>query len=109
MSKVARDNRIFYMLDDFQRDVAKQAKREGTDDLDTISDSLVKICIAAGRAIKSVRPSEGNSKPNVPDLVCDISEMLWQVAHIAECAGVQMSDLAGYAVDKHSGRSRLVN
>lgn len=97
MGRMAKINRMLYMLDEFQRDVARQAKAKGLDDAETIDCSVLTISAAAVGAMMH--------RDEVENLVKDIAEMLWQVAHIAECAGVQMSDLAGYAVDQHDGRT----
>ena len=108
--EIAKETRYFYMLDDFQKDVARQAKAEGSYTLESIGSSLLMISTATVQGMFHADVDKDGTGFDLEYLVKDIGEMLWQVAHIAECAGISLSDLAEYAVDAHQdGIDKMAN
>lgn len=103
MSKViAKETRYFYMLDDFQKDVAKKAHIDREDVIGDISNSTMAITNASAEAMETIFLAVVTNKlVDMERLIGAVSDILWEVARTAELAGVQLSDVAGFAVDKH--------
>lgn len=110
MSKVAKINRMLYMLDEFQRDVIKREPVNGDDVLRDISSSMGSIAGSASGTMWTLFEAVDDGEINMEALIGAMADILWDVARVAERAGVQLSDVAGYAVDAHDAKPKsMVN
>lgn len=106
MSKLAKETRYLYMLDDFQRDVAKRERMDGEDVLQDISSSMGSIAGSASGTMWTLFKAVDDGEINMEALIGAMADILWDVARVAERAGVQLSDVAGYAVDAHDAKPK---
>ena len=110
MSKLAKETRYLYMLDDFQKDVAKRERMDGEDVLLDISTSMGSIAGCATASMNILFAAVDTGEINMVEMIGAVADILWNVARVAECAGVQLSDVAGYAVDAHDAKPKsMVN
>lgn len=101
-NRIAKETRYFYMLDDFQQDVAKRERMDGEDVMADISGSMGAITSASAEVMDALFLAVvTNKQVDMERLINAVSDILWEVAKTAERAGVQLSDVAGFAVDKH--------
>ena len=110
MSRMARETRYLYMLDDFQRDVAKRERMDGEDVMQDISAGMGSIAGSAAGSMGILFAAVDDGEINMEELIGAVADILWDVAKVAERIGVQLSDVAGYAVDMHDEqRKRMAN
>lgn len=101
MSKLAKETKYLYMLDEFQRDVAKRERMDGEDVLRDISVGMGSIAGSAAVSMNILFAAVDAGEINMVELIGAVANILWDVAKVSERLGVQLSDVAGYAVDKH--------